>query len=166
MLHCYFPITLGWRKYEEGINIFNAGKQKYQDIFNEVGKSINSTVSRFDSVALLKSISKDFQETVKSDIYLTMYCDVINKYITIEMGKKYGEISKQDSIIISDILKKILATYPPFAKENMLTPAGFGYVDRYLVSSRLLSQLDKKQYINEFGQYKLYGFLPPDILKI
>jgi len=157
---------LGWRKYEEVTNIFNAEKQNYQDIFNEVVKSINSTVSSFDSVALVKSISKDFQKTVKWDIYLTMYCDVINKYITIAMGKKYGEISKQDSIIISDILKKILDTYPPFAKENMLTPAGFGYVDRYLVSSRLLSPLDKKQYINEFGQYKLYGVLPPEILKI
>jgi len=156
---------LGGRKFEGVTNIFNAGKQNYQEIYNEVGKSINSTVSRFDSVALTKSISKVFQETVKRDIELSLLYYVVNNYTTISMGKKYGNISKQDSIIISDIREQIFATYPPFAKENLLSPAGSGYLDIYLVSSHLLSQLDTKQYINEFGQYKFYGVLPPEILK-
>jgi len=150
---------LGWKKYEEVTNIFNAGKQNYQEIYNEVGKSINSTVSKFDSVALVKSISKDFQKTVNRDIYLTMY-------LMISRGNKYGKISKQDSIIISDIRKQIFATYPPFAKENLLSSAGYLYLDNYLISSHFWSQLDKKQYINEFGQYKFYGVLPSEILKI
>lgn len=156
---------LFWRKWEEVTNIFNAGKQNYQEIYNEVVKSINSTVSKFDSVALTKPISKDFRETVKRDIELSLISDVVNKYTTIAWANKYGKISKQDSIIISDIRKQIFATYPPFAKENMLSPAGSSYLGSYLVLSHLWSQLDKKQYINEFGQYKFYGVLPPEILK-
>ena len=156
---------LFWRKWEEVTNIFNAGKQNYQEIYNEVVKSINSTVSKFDSVALTKPISKDFRETVKRDIELSLISDVVEKYTIIADGTKYGKISKQDSIIISDIQKQIFATYPPFAKENMLSPAGFSYLSSYLVLSHFWSQLDKKQYINEFGQYKFYGVLPPEILK-
>ncbi|WP_162946323.1 TlpA family protein disulfide reductase [Chitinophaga barathri] len=137
---------------------------RHYDLINPAVLSIASArAATIDSLVHNGALKPGFAALLRQNTNAYIFADAVDKYLTILRGRKYGRLSKPDSILIRNNIRALFAIASPVAQNTEATIEGEYYAMKYLNSGFAPSTAGDT--ITVFGPYNNYGRLPDTLQK-